>query len=84
MTEQKNSSVGIISIFLIVAGIGIMFASDQLFIGIGLFCIGFVIILLKIMWGISGWADDTLHRWTDQNLSPREDFDITSEQEDSK
>ncbi len=85
MNQQQNSNIGIISIFLIVAGILTFFVTDQLLIGIGLFSLGFIIILIKIMWGISGWADDTLHRWTDQNLSPREDFDITSEQEeDSK
>ncbi|MCH7758599.1 MAG: hypothetical protein IIA19_09055 [Thaumarchaeota archaeon] len=84
MKQQKNSNIGIISIILIVVGILTIFATDQLLIGIGLFSLGFIIILIKIMWGISGWADDTLHRWTDQNLSPREDFDTTSEQEDSK
>ena len=84
MKQQKNSNVGIISIILIVVGILTIFATDQLLIGIGLFSLGFIIILIKIMWGISGWADDTLHRWTDKNLSSREDFDTTSEQEDSK
>ena len=84
MKQQKNSNVGIISIILIVVGILTLFATDQLLIGIGLFSLGFIIILIKIMWGISGWADDTLHRWTDKNLSTREDFDTTSEQEDSK
>ncbi len=84
MNQQKNSNVGIISIILIVVGILTLFATDQLLIGIGLFSLGFIIILIKIMWGISGWADDTLHRWTDKNLSTREDFDTTSEQEDSK
>ena len=82
--QQQNSNIGIISIFLIVAGILTFFATDQLLIGIGLFSLGFIIILIKIMWGISGWADDTMHRWTDKNLSTREDFDTTSEQEDSK
>jgi len=84
MNQQQNSNMGIISIFLIVAGILTFFVTDQLLIGIGLFSLGFVIILIKIMWGISGWADDTLHRWTDKNLSPREDSETTSEQEDSK
>ena len=85
MNQQQNSNIGIISIFLIVAGIFTIFGTDQILIGIGLFSLGFIIILIKIMWGISGWADDTMHRWTDKNLSPREDFDTTSEQgEDSK
>ena len=84
MNQQKNSNMGIISIILIVAGILILFGTDQILIGIGLFSLGFIIILIKIMWGISGWADDTMHRWTDKNLSTREDFDTTSEQEDSK
>ncbi len=84
MKQQKNSNVGIISIILIVVGILTIFATDQLLIGIGLFSLGFIIILIKIMWEISGWADDTLHQWTDKNLSTREDFDTTSEQEDSK
>jgi len=84
MNQQKNSNIGIISIILIVVGILTLFATDQILIGIGLFSLGFIIILIKIMWGISGWADDTLHRWTDKNLSTREDFDTTSEQEDSK
>ena len=46
MTEQKNSSVGIISFILIVVGILTLFGTDQIFVGIGLFCIGFVIILM--------------------------------------
>jgi len=81
MNEQKNSTGGIISFILIIIGILILFGTDQIFVGIGLFCIGFVIIMLKMMWGISGWADDTLHRWTEKNLSPREDFDTASEHE---
>ena len=86
MNQQKNLSIAIISIILIIAGILTIFASDQILIGIGLFSLGFIIILIKIMWGISGWADDTLHRWTDKNLAPKEDSDTTSEheEEDSK
>ena len=82
MNEQKNSTAGIISFILIVTGILILFGTDQIFVGIGLFSLGFVIILIKIMWGISGWADDTLNRWTDKNLAPKEDFDTTSYQEE--
>jgi len=82
MNQQKNSNIGIISIFLIVAGIFAIFAMDQMLIGIGLFSLGFIIILIKIMWGISIWADDTLHRWSNQNLAPKEDSDITFEQEE--
>jgi len=80
--QQQSSNIGIISIFLIIAGILTIFAMDQMLIGIGLFSLGFIIILIKIMWGISGWADDTLHRWSNQNLSPKEDSDTTSEQEE--
>jgi len=36
MNQQKNSNIGIISIFLIVAGIFAIFAMDQMLIGIGL------------------------------------------------
>ena len=82
MNQQKNSNIGIISIFLIVAGIFTLFATDQILIGIGLFSLGFIIILIKIMWGVSGWADDTLHRWSNQNLALKEDSDITSENEE--
>jgi len=84
MKQQKNSNIGIISFILIIVGIFVLFGTDQILIGIGLFSLGFIIIMIKMMWGISGGADDTLHRWTDKNLSPREDFDTTSEQEDSK
>jgi len=82
MNQQKNSTGGIISFILIVTGILILFGTDQIFVGIGLFSLGFIIILIKIMWGISGWADDTLNRWSDQNLAPKEDPDITSEQDE--
>jgi len=34
-----------------------------------------IIILIKITWGISVWADDTLHRWTDKNLATKEEED---------
>jgi len=81
MNQQKNSTGGIISFILIVTGILILFGTDQILIGIGLFSLGFVIILIKIMWGISGWADETLHRWSDQNLAPKEDPDMTSKQD---
>ena len=82
MNQQKNSNIGIISIIFIIAGIFTIFATDQILIGIGLFSLGFIIILIKMMWGISGWADDTLHRWTDKNLAPKEDSNTSSEQEE--
>ena len=82
MKQQKNSNIGIFSFILIIVGILTLFGTDQIFVGIGLFSLGFIIILIKIMWGISGWADDTLHRWTDNNLAPKEDSDTTYEQEE--
>lgn len=88
MKKQQNPALGIFTLFLIIGGIVLAFPLDQLWIGIGLFSIAMIIILIKITWGISVWADDTLHRWTDKNLAPdksQNDADNTdSKKEDSK
>ncbi len=88
MKKQQNPALGIFTLFLIIGGIVLAFPLDQLWIGIGLFSIAMIIILIKITWGISVWADDTLHRWTDKNLAPdknQNDVDNTdSKREDSK
>ena len=88
MKKQQNPALGIFTLFLIIGGIVLAFPLDQLWIGIGLFGIAMIIILIKITWGISIWADDTLHRWTDKNLADdksQNDFDnINSKKEDSK
>jgi len=84
MKKQQNPALGIFTLFLIIGGIVLAFPLDQLWIGIGLFSIAMIIILIKITWGISVWADDTLHRWTDENLAPKKgdvEFDITFDPE---
>ena len=87
MKKQQNPALGIFTLFLIIGGIVLAFPLDQLWIGIGLFSIAMIIILIKITWGISVWADDTLHRWTDNNLAPdksQNDDNTDSKKEDSK
>ena len=87
MKKQQNPALGIFTLFLIIGGIVLAFPLDQLWIGIGLFSIAMIIILIKITWGISVWADDTLHRWTDKNLAPdksQNDDNTDSKREDSK
>ncbi len=87
MKKQQNPALGIFTLFLIIGGIVLAFPLDQLWIGIGLFSIAMIIILIKITWGISVWADDTLHRWTDKNLAPdksQNDDNTDSKKEDSK
>ncbi len=87
MKNQQNPALGIFTLFLIIGGIVLAFPLDQLWIGIGLFSIAMIIILIKITWGISVWADDTLHRWSDKNLAPdksQNDDNTDSKREDSK
>ncbi len=87
MKKQQNPALGIFTLFLIIGGIVLAFPLDQLWIGIGMFIIAMIIILIKITWGISVWADDTLHRWNDKNLAPdksQNDDNTDSKKEDSK
>ena len=79
MTKQANQVLGVITIVLFLGGIVFAFALDQLWIGIAMFIVGLVIILFRVIWSIAGWADETLHRWTDKNLAPKDGVDVTFE-----
>ena len=63
MNQQKNSSVGIFSFVLILIGIFAIFGTDHILDGIGVLSLGLLIILIKMTWGVSGWAYDTMQRW---------------------
>lgn len=75
--QRANPILATITLFLFLGGIMLAFALNQLLIGIGMFVIALVIVLIKVTWGIAGWADDTLHQWTDKNLAPDDGVDVT-------
>lgn len=79
MTSQqgKNQVLASVTIFLIIASIVLAFPLDQLWVGIGLFIVAIIIILLKVTWSIAVWGDDTLRRWTDKNLAPKDGIEFT-------
>lgn len=74
---RANRALVALTLFFLVGGIIAAFPLDQLWIGIAMFVIGLIIIILKVTWGIAVWADNTLQRWTDKNLAPKDGFDVT-------
>ena len=56
--------VTFLGIFL---GIVFFFIDGMLLWSIGFFSLGVILVLLKIMWGISGWADDVTRKLGDNS-----------------
>jgi len=57
----------IATFFGIFLGIIFFFIDGMLLWSIGFFSLGLVLILLKIMWDISGWADNVVRKFDDGN-----------------
>ena len=51
----------------ILLGIVFFFIDGMLLWSIAFFSLGIILILLKIMWGISGWADNVTRKLGDDN-----------------
>jgi len=69
----SNASLFFITIGLFITG-GILFSLDSPYwlYSIPVFTIAILIPLVSWMWSIAGWADETVHRWTDKNLATKE------------
>lgn len=89
MTQNygANRALAAIVFFLLAGGIIMMFPLDQLWTGIAVFVVGLIIIVFKITWCIAVWADDSIRRWSDRNLAPKDSVDVTfrvREEDDEK
>jgi len=64
MTEKTNQTLTLVVIFFFVIG-GIFFTFDQpyWYLSIFFFSIGIFIIVVKIIWDISGWVDKQTQRY---------------------
>ena len=52
--------VGICSFFL---GIIFFFIDGMLIWSIGFFSLGIILVLCRMIWNISGWADNVVRKW---------------------
>ena len=68
MTEKTNQTLALVTISFFVIG-GVLFTFDQpyWYLSIFFFTIGILIIIVKTMWRIAGWADDQLANAFDKN-----------------
>jgi len=59
MTEKTNQTLALVVISFFVIG-GVLFTLDQpyWYLSIFFFTIGILIMIVKTMWGIAGWADE--------------------------
>ena len=57
----------LVSFFGIILGIIFFFIDGMLFWSIAFFSLGLILILLKAMWGISGWADNVTRKLGDDS-----------------
>jgi len=57
----------LVTFFGIFFGIVLFFIDGMLLWSIAFFSLGLFLILLKIMWGISGWADNVVRKMGDDN-----------------
>lgn len=79
--SQTNRILALVVIVLFVIGT-ILFTMErpQWYYSIPLFMIAILIILLKIIWSISGWANNVFERY----LGSEDRFEITFKDDDEK
>ena len=58
-SQGAYALVTFLGIFL---GIVLFFIDGMLLWAIGFFLVGFILIILKVMWGVAGWADDVTRK----------------------
>lgn len=77
MTEKTNQTLALVVISFFVIG-GVLFTLDQpyWYLSIFFFTIGILIIIVKTMWRIAGWADDTLQGAFDKDPKIEVSFKI--------
>jgi len=68
MTEKTNQTLALVVISFFIIG-GVLFTFDQpyWYFSIFFFTIGILIMIVKTIWSIAGWADDTLQNAFDKN-----------------
>jgi len=52
----------LVTFFGIFLGIVLFFIDGMLLWSIGFFVLGFILIILKVIWGISGWAENVTRK----------------------
>jgi len=85
--QKANQILAIVTAVLFFGGIVFAFTLDQLWFGIVMMVAGMIIFLVRVTWSIAGWADNTLQRWADKNLAPKDGIDVTftiEEKDDEK
>lgn len=81
---RANRALVALTLFFIVGGVIAAFPLDHLWLGIAMLIVGLIIILLKVTWSIAVWADNTIQRWSEKNLAPKDGFDVTFRVEEEK
>jgi hypothetical protein len=82
--QKKNRVSAAVILFLFITSIVVTFPLDQLLVGAALFCLAVIILVIKIIWSVSVWADETVQRWSVRNLAPKDGFDVTLRVEDDE
>lgn len=85
--QKANQILAIVTAVLFFGGIVFAFTLNQLWFGIVMMVAGMIIFLVRVTWSIAGWADNTLQRWADKNLAPKDGIDVTftiEEKDDEK
>ena len=57
-----QAAYSLVALFSFVFGIGFSFIDGMLLWGILFFTIGILIVIMKIMWNIAGWADNVTRK----------------------
>ena len=52
----------LISVISMMLGVAFIFVDGMLLYSIGFFVIGMMIMLMKVMWGIAGWAENVTRK----------------------
>jgi hypothetical protein len=60
-----NGVYSLVAFFVIFFGVILFFIDGMLLWSIGFFSLGMILIILKAMWGIAGWADNAVRRMGD-------------------
>jgi hypothetical protein len=58
----SSASYGLVAFFGIFLGIILFFVDGMLLWSIAFFSLGLILILLKLMWGFAGWADNVTRK----------------------
>ena len=61
-----QAGYALVALFSFVLGIAFFFIDGMLLYSIGFFVLGIFLIMMKIIWGISGWAENVTRKLGDE------------------